>query len=138
MAETRRSQRAGEHADPQAEAQAAASERESSAGKLEHVRGGRTTRDDRNDLGVPMLQGDPSEPAGPEDALGLGPKRGDYSERIGPENYHPHEAVLVEADADDPDAPRYVSVPQRPRVADRGDVAGEKGGVTTGGARPAA
>src|SRR5690242_11838281 len=135
MAESRRS-RSGEQADPQAEAQAAVSERESSSGKLEHVRGGATTRDDRNDLGVPMLQGDPSEPAGPEDALGLGPKRGDYSQRIGPESYHPHESVLV--DSDDPDEPRYVSVPQRPRVADRGDVAGEKGGVTTGGARPAA
>lgn len=33
------------------------------------------------DLGVPMHDGDPAEPVGPEDALGVGEKRGDYSGR---------------------------------------------------------
>jgi hypothetical protein len=51
---------------------------------------GVTTRDDANDLGVPMLAGSSDEPTGPEDALGEGPKRGDYSDRIGPSNYQPH------------------------------------------------
>jgi hypothetical protein len=50
--------------------------------KLEHTAGGKTTRDDPLDAGVPMTQGDPREPIGPEDALGPGPKRGDYSGRI--------------------------------------------------------
>lgn len=127
-----RKTQAAQAADPQAEAEAAASEREKASGRLEHSRGGITTRDDANDLGVPMLPGSPDEPAGPEDALGVGPKRGDYRDRIGPSNYHPHESVLVDND-DDPDAPRYVSVPQRPRADDLGDVSGEKGGVTTGG-----
>ena len=58
--------------------------------KLEHSEGGATTRD-AGDVGVPMLQGDPSEPQGPEDALGEGPKRGDYTNRIGGPEYHPHE-----------------------------------------------
>lgn len=38
------------------------------------------TRRPGND-GVPMIEGDPSEPTGPEDAAGQGVKRGDYSER---------------------------------------------------------
>ena len=42
-----------------------------------------TTKDDALDSGAPMLPGDPSEPVGPEDALGSGPKRGDYSKLIG-------------------------------------------------------
>lgn len=33
------------------------------------------------DDGVPMIEGDPAEPQGPEDAAGQGPKRGDYSDR---------------------------------------------------------
>lgn len=33
------------------------------------------------DLGVPMHEGSASEPVGPEDALGIGAKRGDYSGR---------------------------------------------------------
>jgi hypothetical protein len=76
-----------------------------------------TTRDDRNDLGAPMLPGSPDEPSGPEDALGQGPKRGDYKERIGSADYHPHEGAE----------------PQRPRAAEIGEVEGEKGGVTTAG-----
>jgi len=72
-------------------------------------------RDDALDLGVPMLQGDPSEPQGPEDALGDGPKRGDYRDRIGPSNYHPHTGAE----------------PQRPKADDIGDAKGLKGGVET-------
>lgn len=72
-----------------------------------------TTRDDHNDLGVPMLQGDPSEPVGPEDALGVGPKRGDYRDRIGGNSYHPHAG----------------NEPQRPRAAEIGEEKGVKGGV---------
>lgn len=85
---------------------------------LTHTAGGRTTRDDPNDLGVEMLPGDPTEPVGPEDALGEGPTRGDYRDRIGSGSYHPH--VGTE--------------PQRPRAEEIDDVAGEKGGVTTGDA----
>lgn len=83
--------------------------------KLEHTNGGVTTRDDRLDLGVPMLQGDGSEPTGPEDALGEGPKRGDYSDRLGYEGYHPHTG----------------NIPQKPRASERGEVKGRKGGVDT-------
>lgn len=83
--------------------------------KLKHSRGGETTRDDRLDLGVPMLQGDPSEPVGPEDALGEGPKRGDYSQALGYEGYRPHQG----------------NIPQKPRASDRGEVKGRKGGVNT-------
>lgn len=78
---------------------------------------GVTTRDDKNDLGVPMLAGSSSEPTGPEDALGDGPKRGDYTDRVGPSNYHPH--------ANEGSG----LVPQRPRASDRGEVEGRKGGV---------
>jgi hypothetical protein len=85
-------------------------------GKLRHSEGGVTTRDDANDLGVPMLQGNPSEPVGPEDALGDGPKRGDYTGRMGGDGYHPH----------------IGAEPQRPKAADRGEKKGLKGGVTTG------
>lgn len=67
------------------------------------------------DLGVPMLPGDGSEPAGPEDALGVGPKRGDYSGRVGPSTYRPHAGTE----------------PQKPRVEDIGDEPGKKGGVDT-------
>jgi hypothetical protein len=82
---------------------------------------GVTTRDDANDLGVPMLAGSSDEPAGPEDALGEGPKRGDYSDRIGPSNYHPHEAKVVEG--------KTRLEAQRPRASEVGEVAGRKGGV---------
>lgn len=78
---------------------------------------GVTTRDDKNDAGVPMLAGSADEPVGPEDALGVGPKRGDYSGRIGPSSYHPHENRGDGLE------------PQRPRANDVGEVAGKKGGV---------
>lgn len=83
---------------------------------------GVTTRDDKNDLGVPMLAGSPDEPTGPEDALGVGPKRGDYTDRIGPSNYQPHSNEGGDKGLE----------AQRPRVADRGDKPG-KGGVDAGG-----
>ncbi len=98
--------------------------------RLEHSAGGVTTRDDATDVGVPMLSGDPSEPQGPEDALGRGPKRGDYTERVGPENYHPHEVVPVENPK--PGQPVAVVKAQRPRAAEIGEKKGLKGGVQTG------
>ena len=88
-----------------------------------------TTRDDATDMGVPMLPGDPSEPSGPEDALGPGPKRGDYSKRVGPSDYNPHQVVPV-ADAKPGEAQVEV-VDQRDRAAERGDEKGLKGGVQT-------
>jgi|SRR5680860_109864 len=83
--------------------------------KLKHSQGGTTTRDDALDLGVPMLQGDSSEPQGPEDALGDGPKRGDYRDRIGGSGYQPHRGAT----------------PQRPNADDIGAAKGLKGGVMT-------
>ncbi len=80
--------------------------------RLEHTEGGVTTRDDPNDLGVPVLPGDPAESTGPEDALGPGPKRGDYRRRVVGD---PHEG----------------EVSQRPRADDIGEVKGLKGGVET-------
>lgn len=97
--------------------------------KLDHSAGGVTTRDDATDLGVPMLPGDPSEPVGPEDALGPGPKRGDYSGRVGPTGYEPHQ-VVRRADPK-PGEPVVEVVAQRPRASEQGEVAGVKGGVDT-------
>lgn len=91
--------------------------------KLKHSQGGVTTRDDATDLGVPMLPGDPSEPQGPEDALGEGPKRGDYSKRLGDANYQPHEVVQ--------DGDTVKVVEQTARASQRGDEKGKKGGVST-------
>lgn len=107
---------------------------------LEHTEGGATTRDG-TDAGVPMMQGDASEPVGPEDAFGEGDKRGDYSERTGTGAHA--ESVPVEGGGEpirDEDGnildvkPKSKLVPQDGRTAERGDVAGEKGGVTTGSA----
>ena len=82
----------------------------------------KTVERSADDLGVPMLAGSPSEPVGPEDALGEGPKRGDYSDRIGPAGYHPHESSVKDG--------KVVVEAQRPRTADVGDAPG-KGGVNT-------
>jgi hypothetical protein len=67
--------------------------------RLEHTRGGSTTRDDRLDAGVPMKQGEEgtTEPVGPEDALGPDATRGDYSGRI---DSGPH-MVAVPTSADE-------------------------------------
>jgi hypothetical protein len=105
--------------------------------RLEHSQGGATTRDDALDAGVPMLPGDPSEPQGPEDALGPGPKRGDYSGRVGPEGYQPHRSEPIpdaERERDDDGnviGPSARLVAQRPSAANQGEVAGVKGGVGT-------
>lgn len=100
--------------------------------RLEHTQGGRTTRDDPADLGVPMLPGDGTEPVGPEDALGPGSKRGDYTGRIGDSNYQPHEVRPADpAAVADPNRPSVVVEAQRPRAQDIGDEAGRKGGVET-------
>lgn len=95
--------------------------------KLKHSAGGATTREDALDSGAPMLQGDPSEPAGPEDALGSGRKRGDYSELIG-NKVHSASVPNPDYDADDPASPRSVLVHQNPLVEQRGDEKGVKGG----------
>jgi hypothetical protein len=87
-----------------------------------------TTRDDALDSGVPMLKGDPSEPSGPEDALGSGKKRGDYSEVIGDRQFY---ASVPNPDHDpsDPNSPASVLVHQNPLVEQRGDDKGVKGGT---------
>lgn len=87
-----------------------------------------SNRGDAADVGVPMLPGDPSEPVGPEDALGAGPKRGDYSKRVGSSNYDPHQIVPVDAK---PGEPSVKVVSQRSRAEERGDKKGVKGGVET-------
>lgn len=96
---------------------------------LEHTEGGVTTRDDALDVGVPMIQGSPDEPVGPEDALGEGPKRGDYSGRLGDTSYRPTQSVPV-PDAK-PGEPTVKIVDQTPRASEQGEVAGKKGGVET-------
>lgn len=96
--------------------------------RLKHTEGGATTRDDATDVGVPMLPGSGTEPQGPEDALGPGPKRGDYRGRLGA-GYEPHEVVPV-ADAKPGEARARLEA-QRPRVDDIGDEKGKKGGVET-------
>ncbi len=87
-----------------------------------------TTKDDALDSGAPMLPGDPSEPVGPEDALGSGPKRGDYSKLIGNQQFS---ASVPNPDYDpaDPSSPRSVLVHQNPLVEQRGDEKGKKGGT---------
>ena len=94
----------------------------------EHTEGGTTTRDDALDSGVPMIAGDPSEPAGPEDALGSGQKRGDYSAVIGNQEFY---ASVPNPDHDpsDPNSPASVLVHQNPLVGQRGDEKGVKGGT---------
>ena len=107
---------------------------------LEHTEGGRTTRSDRLDAGVPMQAGSPDEPVGPEDAFGDGPKRGDYTERtvVGPHL----ESVTAENAGEpirDDDGnivdyePRFELQGQVPKAAEQGDVEGKKGGVETAG-----
>ena len=91
-------------------------------------KGAETIERDATDLGVPMLAGSSTEPTGPEDALGEGPKRGDYSTRIGPSNYLPHEVKATGEKRDDGSAVVVVEA-QRPRAEDIGEVEGKKGGV---------
>lgn len=93
-----------------------------------HSEGGVTTRDDALDSGVPMLDGDASEPVGPEDALGSGKKRGDYSKVIGNKEHYAS-VPNPDHDASDPNSPAYVLVHQNPLVEQRGDEKGFKGGT---------
>jgi hypothetical protein len=89
---------------------------------------------DPHDGGVPMLPAtNPrDEPAGPEDALGLGPKRGDYTDRLGGSSYNPHTVVAVEHVDDEGGVEvEQVSVPQKELAANIGDEPGLKGGVDT-------
>jgi hypothetical protein len=104
---------------------------------LEHSEGGATTRDG-TDAGVPMQQGSPDEPVGPEDAFGEGEKRGDYSTRVGTGAHAVSVPVegggepILDDDGNQVDVrPKSKLVDQVSRVAEQGDVAGEKGGVTT-------
>lgn len=96
--------------------------------KLEHSAGGVSTRDDALDSGAPMLAGDPSEPVGPEDALGSGQKRGDYSNLIGNREYS-QSVPNPDHDPADPTSPQSVLVHQNPLVEQRGDEKGFKGGT---------
>jgi hypothetical protein len=107
----------------------AAAATESQNAKLEHSEGGMTTRQDATDVGVPMLPGDASERQGPEDALGVGPKRGDYRARIARRDTEPHE-TRPNPDAK-PGEATVVNEAQAPRTEDIGDAKGLKGGVDT-------
>ena len=112
---------------PDKTAEATATDKQNA--KLEHSQGGATTRDDATDVGVPMLPGDPSERQGPEDALGIGPKRGDYRARLARRDTEPHESrPNPDAKADEP---AVLHEAQAPRAEDIGDAKGLKGGVDT-------
>lgn len=76
---------------------------------------------------VDMLPGDPSEPSGPEDALGSGPKRGDYSEFV--DRRYTASVPNPDHDPSDPNSPASVIVEQNPLVEQRGDEKGVKGGT---------
>lgn len=94
----------------------------------------KTIERDAHDGGVPMLPAtEPrSEPTGPEDALGLGPKRGDYSNRLGGSDYNPHTVVAVEhVDDEGGVTVEQVSVDQKALAGEIGDEPGLKGGVDT-------
>lgn len=91
---------------------------------------------DANDAGVPMVpaSGPRTEPTGPEDALGLGPKRGDYSQRLGGSSYNPHTVVAVEHEDDEGNVQlEYVQIDQKESVEGSflQEEAGVKGGVDT-------
>ncbi len=87
-----------------------------------------TTRDDALDSGAPMMKGDGTEPSGPEDALGSGPKRGDYSGLIGNQQFYAS-VPNPNHDPSDPTSPTSVLVHQNPLVEQRGDDKGVKGGT---------
>lgn len=99
-------------------------------------------RDDPLDVGVPMLPSEGNERQGPEDALGVGPKRGDYRNRIGSSLYNPTTTERIPEDERETDDDGNVIgahtrvVEQRPRAEDIGDEEGLKGGVETDPAHP--
>jgi hypothetical protein len=99
--------------------------------------------------GVDMLEGNPLEPTGPEDAAGLGPKRGDYGDRN--PDVQPHSVYMRVSElraqgfgpttepavADELDATDVIAVDQKALIAaDPANVPeGTKGGVNS--AQPA-
>lgn len=138
MAESKESKDA-KAAEKSKEEAGVATEKQNQA--LEHSEGGETTRDDALDAGVPMLQGDASEPVGPEDALGKGEKRGDYAGR---QDGSPHLESVPTEDGGEPITdddgnvvdvkPRFRLEDQTSRVEEVGEVEGKKGGVETASA----
>jgi hypothetical protein len=89
---------------------------------------------DAHDGGVPMIPAtEPrGEASGPEDAFGVGPKRGDYSKRLGGSDYNPHTVVPVEhMDEDGGITVQQVMVDQKALAEEIGDEPGLKGGVDT-------
>lgn len=99
-------------------------------------------RDDPLDVGVPMLPSEGRERQGPEDALGVGPKRGDYTGRIGSSLYNPTTTERIPEDERETDedgnvvGPHTRVVEQRPRAEEIGDEEGLKGGVETDPVHP--
>lgn len=79
-----------------------------------------------NDVGVPMVEGSPDEPIGPEDAAGLGVKRGDYSDRGDGKQ---HFQMVRDADGDIVAQDQNALMEQTPGVPEDGT----KGGVNSGG-----
>lgn len=77
------------------------------------------------DDGVPMIEGDPTEPQGPEDAAGLGVKRGDYSNRGDGKLHHYEYGRDADGELDVRDQQALLeATPDSPGE-------GEKGGVTS-------
>lgn len=100
--------------------------------------GATTTRKMTLDEGAPMVQGHPSEPVGPEDAFGEGPKRGDYTSRLGgvlSQEARPvpggGEPIYDDAGNIADFTPHTVLVDQNVLAEDVGDAEGVKGGVGT-------
>lgn len=98
-----------------------------------------------DDPGVPIIEGNPGEPQGPEDALGQGVKRGDYSDRQPEDTAHfegqPTGAVagtqVVNGDGGIDNEPVAELVHQNPRAGQVGvPTAGTKGGVDSQGGEP--
>ena len=77
-----------------------------------------------SDMGVPMIEGDPDEPQGPEDAAGHGVKRGDYSLRGDGQQ---HAQMERNGDGDVVAFDQNAAMETEPGVPE----AGEKGGVTS-------
>lgn len=81
-----------------------------------------------SDVGVPMVEGRDDEPTGPEDAAGIGVKRGDYSDRG---DGQAHTQMVRDADGDIVAQDQVALMEATPGVPGEG----EKGGVdsATGG-----
>lgn len=79
-----------------------------------------------SDVGVPMVEGRPDEPQGPEDAAGVGIKRGDYSDRGDGQR---HFSMVRDADGDIIAQDQNALMDAAPGVPEPGT----KGGVDSGG-----